>query len=215
MKTKTIIILILAGIIATISFNAKGPANETEKAQNETEKPQIETDPAQNETAADKMQAEIKPQEVPKSAQCEKEEVIYFDVPLSHELQDFIFAECETYNIAPAIIISMIEHESQYQADAIGDKGNSIGLMQIQPKWHEERMRRLGCMDLLNPYENIKVAIDFIVELRNINSELAWVLMAYNGGQAHADKHAEAGTISDYAAYVINRSRELQQSIEE
>ena len=206
MKSKSIIILILAGIIATISFNAKGTA------QNETEKPQNETD--SEETAADKLQAEIKPQRLPKSEQC-KEEVIYFDVPLSHELQDFIFAECETYNIEPKDIIAMIERESQYQADAIGDNGNSFGLMQIQPKWHEERMLRLGCMDLLNPYENIKVAIDLIVELRNINSDLAWVLMAYNGGQAHADKHAEAGTISDYAAYVINRAQELQQSIEE
>ena len=209
MKTKTIIILILAGIIATISFNAKGPANETEKAQNETQKPQNET-----ETAADKMHTEIKPQETPKSSQCEKK-VVYFDVPLPHELQDFIFAECEKYNIAPAIIIAMIERESNYRPDAIGDNGNSFGLMQVQPKWHEERMRRLGCMDLLNPYENIKVAIDFIIELRNINSELAWVLMAYNGGQAHADKHGFAGTMSNYAAYVINRARELQQSIEE
>jgi len=206
-------IVIFTGIIAITLFATHRPENETQKAQIETETEQIETDP--QEKAADKMQAKIKPQELPKSAQCEKEEVLYFDVPLPQELQDFIFAECETYNIAPAIIIAMIERESNYQANAIGDKGKSIGLMQIQPKWHEERMQRLGCMDLLNPYENIKVAIDLIVELRNINSELAWVLMAYNGGQVHADEHEAAGTMSNYAAYVINRARELQQSIKE
>lgn len=116
------------------------------------------------------------------------EAAMYFDVPLSHELQDFIFEECEAHNIAPEIIISMIEQESNYKADAIGDNGNSLGLMQIQPKWHQERMERLECNDLLDPYQNIKVGIDYLSEIKDEYTEIEMSLMVYNAGESGANR---------------------------
>ena len=95
-----------------------------------------------------------------------EDKVVYFDVPLSEELQDHIFALCETYGIAPAIIISMIDQESQYDASVVGDDGESTGLMQIQRKWHEERMARLGATDLLDPFQNVAVGVDYLAEIK-------------------------------------------------
>lgn len=134
----------------------------------------------------------------------------FYNVPLSEELQLHIFAECEKHNIAPAIIIAMIERESDFKADTIGDKGNSLGLMQIQPKWHQTRMDRLGCTDLLDPFQNVTVGIDIVSELKDINPDIEWVLLAYNGGQAYANRQIESGNISAYALKVADRASELE-----
>lgn len=134
----------------------------------------------------------------------------YFDVPLSHELQNYIFAECEKHNIAPAIVVSMIEQESNYDSSIIGDDGESTGLLQIQKKWHEERMDRLGCTDLLDAFQNVTVAIDYLAELKDRNSDLYWVLMAYNSGASNANKRIKTGNISDYALEVVDRAMKLE-----
>ena len=44
----------------------------------------------------------------------ETKTVTYYDVPLNHELQDYIFTLCEGRGIDPAIIIAMIEKEYYY-----------------------------------------------------------------------------------------------------
>lgn len=142
------------------------------------------------------------------------EELTFYDVPLSEELQLHIFQECEKHNIAPAIVIAMIERESNYKADAIGDNGNSLGLMQIQPKWNQKRMSRLGCTDLLDPYQNVTVGIDLLAELIEEDADLYWVLMAYNAGQSKATEWLNNGIHSDYSIYVVERATELQREYE-
>ena len=141
--------------------------------------------------------------------------VRYFDVPLSEDLQDHIFAVCESRGVDPIIVIAMIQKESRYDATAIGDNGNSFGLMQIQPRWHgapySTRMERLGVTDLLDPYQNVIVGIDILAELFSMSGSLEWVLMSYNGGYAHANNHIANGTISDYAAIVTNYMNEIER----
>lgn len=140
-----------------------------------------------------------------------KEEKIYFDTALSHEMQDFIEEVCEEYRIAPSLIIAMIERESDCNPSAIGDSGRSFGLMQVQERWHRDRMERLECTDLLDPEQNVMVGVDFVHELSQKNQDVYWVLMAYNGGKAYADKYYSAGIISEYASEVVERSTELEE----
>lgn len=142
------------------------------------------------------------------------EGVKFYDIPLSEELQMHIFYECDGYNIAPSIIIAWIEHESDFNASAIGDNGNSFGLMQIQPKWHQERMQRLGCTDLLDPYQNVTVGINIVAELKDKNPDLYWVLMAYNGGEDYATRKIKAEDYSDYAVEITQRASELEAEYE-
>lgn len=130
-------------------------------------------------------------------------EVVYFDVPLSEDLQDHIFEVCESYGVDPAVIIAMIGKESTYRADTIGDNGNSYGLMQIQPRWHQARIDRLGVTDLLDPYQNVVVGINYFAELLGYGQGLEWSLMAYNGGISYANKKTAAGEVSDYARIVL------------
>lgn len=132
-------------------------------------------------------------------------------IALDESVQLYIIELCKEKHISPALVMAMIERESRCNIDIIGDNGNSLGLMQIQPKWHQERMDRLGCTDLLNPYQNVTVGIDILLELYSKNEDTAWVLMAYNGGIAYADRHYDAGNISEYAEGIMARAEELEQ----
>ena len=91
----------------------------------------------------------------------------------------------------------------------MGDGHGSFGLMQIQPKWHEDRMRRLGVTDLLDPEQNVRVGADLLSELLSKEKGTEWALMAYNGGEAFADRFAAQGSISDYAARVLEYREEI------
>lgn len=129
----------------------------------------------------------------------------YFDVPLDHDLQDYIETLCEVHHIDPAIVVAMIGQESNYQADVVGDGGDSFGLMQVQPKWHQERMDMLGCTDLLDPYQNVLVGVDYLAELIERDKGIEWALAAYNAGATGANK----GYGSTYASNVLARAGEL------
>lgn len=135
----------------------------------------------------------------------------YFDVPLSHDIQDHIFEVCEEYGIAPALVVAMIAQESDFGAHKVGDGGDSAGLLQVQRKWHQERMDRLGCDNLLDPYQNITVAVDYIAELTEIKPDLYWVLMCYNGGFRQADERMATGNYSDYAIEVTEYAAQLER----
>ena len=125
-----------------------------------------------------------------------------YNVNLSVEVQECIITECGKYGINPSIVIAMIEKESRYNPNAIGDNGNSFGLMQIQPRWHTKRMEKLGCTDLLNPIQNVKVGIDYLGELYNRYGDIGKALTAYNTGSYN-------GTITYYATSVMARANEV------
>lgn len=133
------------------------------------------------------------------------------DIPLDGELQIWVFDYCKDKHINPYLVFAMCERESNYNADAVGDSGNSLGIMQIQPKWHQWRMDKLGLFDWMDATQNIMIGIDILLDLYSKNEDTAWVLMAYNGGVAYANRHCDAGNISEYAEYIMARAEELEQ----
>lgn len=122
--------------------------------------------------------------------------VTLYDVPLDAELQLHIIETAEAHGIDPKIIFAMAQKESSYRTDAVGDNGNSYGLLQVQKKWHYKRMQKLGCTDLLDPYQNVTVAVDYLAEQIARYGDLAKGLTAYNKGHY-------AGTITSYAKSVM------------
>lgn len=135
----------------------------------------------------------------------------YFDVPLERGLQDHIFDICDSYNVDPELIVSMIFYESSFRSKVIGenDSGYSYGLMQIMPRWNKDRMDRLGCQDLLDPYQNVLVGTDLISEYIEEGRGVEWALMAYNGGPSYANRKASEGIVSAYATRVTAYAGEL------
>ena len=135
-----------------------------------------------------------------------------FDVPLDAELQLYIMDLCEEANISAALVIAMIERESYFDASAVGDGGDSLGIMQIQPKWHQWRMDELGGGDWFNAYDNIAVGVHILKGLFDrYGDDVYMVLMAYNGGASYAERMAAKGITSDYALKVDARASELER----
>lgn len=140
------------------------------------------------------------------------EQVPLYDVPLSVDLQEHIKWLCDDYGVDMPLVLAIIGQESNYRPDAVGDNGNSLGLMQIQPRWHQGRMDDLGVTDLLDSYQNVTVGIDLLAELVGKNKGTEWALMAYNGGHDHADYMKNTGQISEYAETVIKLYEELKET---
>ena len=132
-----------------------------------------------------------------------------YNVPLSDDLQKHIISLCAEKQIDPAIIFAMIYRESTFDPNAIGDDGKSYGLMQIQLRYVRERMERLGCTDLLDPYQNVTVGIDLLAEYIAREKGIEWALMAYNGGEAYANNNAAQGYISSYVIAVLSKAEEI------
>ena len=133
------------------------------------------------------------------------DEVLFYNVPLDDDLQLHIIEVAVEYGIDPAIIIAMAYRESRYRANAIGDNGGSYGLLQIQKKWHSKRMKSLGCTDLLDPYQNVMVGIDYLAEqTKRYGGDIARGLTAYNKG--HYD-----GTVTKYAKSILAHAEKLNK----
>lgn len=131
---------------------------------------------------------------------------MYYEIPLSRGLQDLIFDECERYGLSPQIVIALIERESRFDTYALGDDGRAFGLMQVQPKRHLRRMIDMGCTNLFDPYQNVKVGIAVLGELKYRRNDICWALTAYNSGEADADKG-----INDYALSVIEQAGQIEK----
>lgn len=124
------------------------------------------------------------------------------------EWRDYIEIVAVDYNICPELVEAVIERESSWRPDAVN--GPCIGLMQINPANHAERMERLGVEDLMDPYDNILVGTDFLAELFWEHEDPYAVLMYYNAGTAGL-RDWRAGKYSDYAVEVAARSAELER----
>ncbi len=147
----------------------------------------------------------------------QNETVWLYDVPLEADLQLHIIGLCKQYHIEPSVVMAMIERESNFRASVMGDSGNSYGLMQVQKRWHEERMERLGVTDLLDPYQNVLMGIDYLAELCERYEDIGMALMAYNAGPTGAKNHFWSKGIFEnkYSSGVLERSEELMEGMVE
>ena len=162
-------------------------------------------DPAREIITAEYLQIEENIDELPKPAT--------WDVPLEDNLQIFIAGLCDEKHIEPELVLAIIERESRWDPQAMGDNGASYGLMQVQPYWHEGRMERLGVTDLLDPYGNVTVGIDILAEKLEKYDTLGEALTVYNAGPTGAEKlyFSKGIYANEYALEVMARAEEMKE----
>ena len=90
------------------------------------------------------------------------------EVPLAAETQWAIFEQCGQDADLFCSVMAIAEVESDFDANLLGDGGDSIGMMQINTRWHTGRMEALGVTDLTDPVQCATVAIDYLLELEGI-----------------------------------------------
>lgn len=132
-------------------------------------------------------------------------------------VQVYLWCLCEQRDVDYYMMVALIERESGYRWDATGDGGKSVGYLQIGEKWHKERMLEEGVEDLLNPYGNIRVGLNFLQYLNEKylnNSGVNCVLMAYNMGESGARSLWSEGIYStEYSRGVLKRAEEIRQEL--
>lgn len=136
-----------------------------------------------------------------------------YDVPLSEDLQLHIIGLAERFGIDPAIVIAMAWRESRFNAASVGDNGESLGLMQIKPRWHSGWMEQLNCPDLLNPFQNVTVCIHILAtHLERYDGDIGMALTSYNAGATGAYNHYFSKGIyaNDYALEVMAYADEIR-----
>ena len=113
---------------------------------------------------------------------------------ISNEMIDDIATRS---GVDPNIIKAIIKEESGGNPNAVGDNGESIGLMQIQPKHHQKRMEELGIVSLFDARENVILGCAILSDLYDKYGNYEDALSVYNSGNTEDGKA--------YAERILNR----------
>ena len=138
-----------------------------------------------------------------------EELTVTYPVPLDQELQDYIVETALANQVSPALVFAVIGVESGYDATKKGDfwdgHYHSFGLMQILASEHTERCLRLNAYNLLDPYQNVRVGIDFLAELLETGNTVDECLTFYNTGYWQEP--------NDYARTVLCNAEQIMEGV--
>ena len=110
------------------------------------------------------------------------------DIPLDYDTQGLLYEACGETGIRYELALAVIWKETTFR-NVVGDGGESYGYMQVQPRWHADRMAKLGATDLMDPLSNFRVGCDFLAELLE-KYELPQALTTYNTGSPGHNQYA-------------------------
>lgn len=113
---------------------------------------------------------------------------------ISNEMIDDIATRS---GVDPNIVKAIIVEESGGNPNAVGDGGESIGLMQIQPKHHKKKMEELGIVSLFDPQENVILGCSILSDLYDKYGNYEDALSVYNSGNTKDGR--------EYAEKILNR----------
>ena len=110
---------------------------------------------------------------------------------LAAEITDYIIEYSEKYNVHSAIVVSMMDVESNYNYAGISNK-NAVGLMQIvYDCWKDDPDFKKVISeerDLFDPELNIKAGCLILGKLRHQHKDIKKYLNAYYGGTGYFEK---------------------------
>lgn len=155
----------------------------------------------------------------------ENEGFVFYEIPPEYAekggyfpeiMQIYTYCLCKQEGVSYPLIVAMIERESGYQFDTVGDNGRSFGYMQINAAANADRIEESGCTDMLNPYQNVRVGIRLMKDLIEKYGTIQDALTAYNYGEAGAYRHLWSNGIYvyDYNQSIMNRMREIEEELQ-
>ena len=117
------------------------------------------------------------------------------------------------YGVCPELLEAIAWHESRCRYEVISVNGNYYGLMQIHPGSHRNRMKKLGVTTetLLDPYNNMRVAADYLSELIMTYGSVEVALMCYHGeGNGAISRFYTSGKVSSYVSGILKMTEDLE-----
>ena len=218
----TLIAVLLTGF-CVILFNVKESEQQEEKP--ETTQAEVMQNPETMTQTAESIEDKYKVFDTMSEdwGSDDLEGFVFYDLPEKYadkgyfpeKMQIYTRCLCKQNDVPYALVLAIIEYESGYEFDKTGDNGNSKGYMQIYEKWHTDRMERLSCTDLMNPYQNVKVGIDFLSYLLKKYGTVQDALAAYNYGERGAREHLwnNGVYVYSYNTAIMQRMKEIEEVV--
>lgn len=114
------------------------------------------------------------------------------------EADELINAAAAKQTLSPALLRSVIKHESAFRPCAISVKG-AQGLMQLMPSTAEQ----FGVIDPFDPKQNIRGGAAFLRQLLNrYGGDLKLALSAYNAGTGRVEASGGVPDLLETQSYV-------------
>lgn len=221
-------VIVVAGVVTVLCvavFSNKKPEQVEERQQEETTHAETVQNPETIVQTAEEIESKYKVFDTMSEdwGSCDLEGFVYYDLPEQYadkgyfpeKMQIYTRCLCKQNDVPYALVLALIEHESGYEFDKVGDGGQSKGYMQIYEKWHTDRMQRLGCTDLMNPYQNVRVGIDFLSYLLKKYGTVQDALAAYNYGEKGAREHlwSNGVYVYSYNSAIMQRMKEIEEVV--
>ena len=138
----------------------------------------------------------------------------YDDIPLSEEEQIYMQQICMENNISYEFALALMESESHFDAEAVGDKGESVGYFQINSiNW--PRMESEYGLNVHDPMDNIAAGILILREKFEKFEDPYQVIICYKAGDKRGTElyDQQKYKTDDYDCDAIcSRSTELERS---
>ena len=190
-------ILVLIVAITAVKADAKAvPAEECAPSKNELT---ISGDESATQSENDAKNTPVFVTSLTQITDSDKVAAKIYNVPLDAEHQQLLRQACDESGIDMELALAVIWAETDFR-NLIGDDGASFGYMQVQKKWHESRMERLGVTDLRDPAGNFLVGCDYLAELLAVYPKEE-ALTAYNRGTPGRSAYAKSVLAYEEANY--------------
>lgn len=154
-------------------------------------------------------------------------ERIYYDIPLSKELQDYTYEQCKRWdndmnNIPETLVFALFHKESRFDPFAVS-KYNCKGIGQLSPNTFKNTSYALEIQqpDIFNVRHNIACTVYQLSVLRDSYEKLGYsdeelfycMLGAFNNGSIIYDRnYRNRGVLkTDYARKVLEYKEQLEQ----
>jgi len=96
------------------------------------------------------------------------------------ELEAMIAAAATRHGVRPELLRALVQHESSFDPNAVGDGGRAIGLCQL----HSEACADVGAIwrHMRNPAANLDAGAAYLASMLDEFETERTALAAYNGG---------------------------------
>ena len=216
---------IVALILAAMAMNASREAREAAKAERAAVIFTVEQEPTATLLVGDAWEfaalyrAAADPAEKQRIGEA-LEAQGYFStaVPLSWEYQDYMRTYCHLYGCSYPLALTVADWETRgrFNMDAVGPAGE-VGIFQLNPgpngTYHAELEAATG-LDPTTPEGNIAGGCYLLGKYLRKYEDVAMTAMAYNMGQAGAERAQRAGiTSTEYTEAVLEAMERWERAV--
>ena len=123
------------------------------------------------------------------------------NVPLSKDLQQYVYDLCQEHGVDYSIVFSLMYSESRFQSDAHNKGSDCRGLMQLSNRYYGKGK------NLFDPYVNVEKGIELLANFYKSYNDYNKALMCYNLGGGGAQSKFNCGIYStSYSRKIITNS---------